>query len=199
MFGRWSAGNCPIQEPISSQQHMYQLPIVWYRRRLWAHNVIESGMFLGDKCLKCLFVTCQCICSDHTNFSRLGHPVARCARVESVIWLHSSRSIRSKYLQFWKNTVAIRRIACIVYYTSKLNVQALTRPNAWNPKSVNWWQPATSMVFKYGLCCDNEVNDESVSSAHLETHNFFNWRHVAAILWMETSVMLCRGWYSNEY
>lgn len=35
-----------------------------------------------------------------TNFSKLGHPVAKWASVTSVIWEHSSRSIRSRYLQF---------------------------------------------------------------------------------------------------
>lgn len=42
-----------------------------------------------------------------TSFSKLGHPVAKCASVRSVIWLHSSKSILSKYLQLCMKKIVV--------------------------------------------------------------------------------------------
>lgn len=67
----------------------------------------------------------------------------------------------------------------------------LTFPNAWKPKSVNWWHPATSSVFNSGLFWANDVSVWSVSSTHFDTHNFCKFKHVSLIFWMDTSVILC--------
>lgn len=76
--------------------------------------------------------------------------------------------------------------------------RALTFPRAWKPKSVNWWHPATSSVFKYGLCWANDMSVWSVSSAHLDTHSFCKFKQVSAIFWMATSVTLCEPWPAPE-
>lgn len=70
------------------------------------------------------------------------------------------------------------------------NKNDLTLPNAWKPKSVNWWHPATSSVFNRGLCWASEVSVWSVNSTHFDTHNFCKFKHVSLIFWMDTSVIL---------
>lgn len=82
---------------------------------------------------------------------------------------------------------------------------SLTRPKAWNPKSVNWLHPAHSSVFRHDrLCCANDNNVLSVNSGHLDTHNCFSWKHFSAILMIDWSVMvwkqIWRGfeWKANE-
>lgn len=133
-----------------------------------------------------------------TNFSKLGHPVAKWANVKSVIWLHSSRSIRSKYLQFCETVTKkyfINKLDICIY--TKLQMQ-LTFPNAWKPKSVNWWQPATSSVFNSGLCWASDVSVWSVSSTHFDTHSFCRFKHVSLIFWMDTSVILWDWWKRCE-
>lgn len=140
----------------------------------WFYNLKFINLFRFYKILQFLI----------TNFSKLGQPVAKCDNVKSVIWLHSSKSMRSKYLQLCK----IKLLINFILKMKKTSVHTL--PNAWKPKSVNWWQPATSKVFKYGLFCANDVSDWSVNSAHLETHSFLNWRQVSAIFTMDTSVTL---------
>lgn len=101
-----------------------------------------------------------------TNFSKLGQPVARWANVRSVIWLHSSRSIRSRYLQF--------------------------RPSAWKPMSVKLRHPDTSRVFSRWLCCERDNRVRSVRSAHLDTHNFCSLWQLAASWRIDESVMVCK-------
>jgi hypothetical protein len=55
-----------------------------------------------------------------TNFSRRGHPIAKCISVASVISTHSSRSIFSSKRQLCKCTSAIMRTVTTEYgyYTS---------------------------------------------------------------------------------
>lgn len=101
-----------------------------------------------------------------TSFSRLGQPMAKWASVRSVIWLHSSRSIRSRYLQF--------------------------RPSAWKPISVKLRHPDTSNVLSCWLCCESAISERSVSSAHLDTHNFCSRGQLAASCRIDASVMVCK-------
>lgn len=101
-----------------------------------------------------------------TSFSKLGQPVAKCANVKSVIWLHSSKSIRSKYLQFL--------------------------PNAWKPISVKLRQPDASSVFSSGLFCERAISERSESSTHFETQSFCNLGQLAAICRIEASVTVCK-------
>lgn len=179
-FDRWSMDNCRALIRTNSQPHNYQ-QLIAVCRHLWLiHSVIMSTKYaMSEFQLNFFGIFIR------TSFSRLGQPVARWANVKSVIWLHSSKSIRSKYLQFY---MKCERKAVVVH--RKKNWKIFTFPSAWKPKSVNWWQPATSNVFKYRLCWANDISVWSVSSAHFDTHNFCKFKQVSAIFWIATSVTL---------
>lgn len=121
------------------------------------------------------FYNVTCFKWQLTSFSRLGQPMAKWASVRSVIWLHSSRSIRSRYLQF--------------------------RASAWKPISVKLRHPDTSNVLSCWLCCESAISERSVSSAHLDTHNFCSRGQLAASCRIDASLMVCKTefWYFNTY
>lgn len=101
--------------------------------------------------------------------------MAKCASVRSVIWLHSSRSIRSRYLQF--------------------------RASAWKPISVKLRHPDTSNVLSCWLCCESAISERSVSSEHLDTHNFCSLGQLAASCRIDASLMVCKTecWCCNTH
>lgn len=108
---RWSTGSCPVRGRRDSQPRSFRPPAGESHRRLSVRSARASGRkFVSEKLEKFwrnLFIT---------SFSKLGHPVARWTSVRSVIWLHSSRSIRSKYLQLC-NGIKIK-----VFETDKMKI-----------------------------------------------------------------------------
>lgn len=110
-FDRWSMDNCPALIPTNSPPHNCRPLIDVCRRPLLVRNAIKSEWYtrkwqLAWERFDSKSVAKKIVYARReakgllTNFSKLGQPVAKWASVKSVIWLHSSKSMRSKYLQF---------------------------------------------------------------------------------------------------
>lgn len=125
-FDRWSMDNCRALIRTNSQPHNYQ-QLIAVCRHLWLiHSVIMSTKYaMSEFQLNFFGIFIR------TSFSRLGQPVARWANVKSVIWLHSSKSIRSKYLQFYmkceRKAVVLHRKKNVEKYLLFLALGSLNR------------------------------------------------------------------------